>query len=377
MPQEVNVRGKRRSWPIRLAAFAFVLTFVAACSDSTGPSTPNIDPAATQAALDAVIDQYFVDNPGISSLETFQAHIGNALPGIAPLDLTFHSGSKSLFGLAGRMGVNMSAAYARVSSLPVLLANIPVELLGTTFIFDPDANQFIPSDPPRAGAPAEGVRFILYDGIATLNEVGHLDLVDKSTFGSTSATLDVTLQVFITDVSTTTPLLQYRVTGTATDTGGTLFFTGFLSDGSGQVDFDFEISGSDAAGYSAGFELSAGGIAVTLDIVETQTGVQTLGASIANGSDQIRFLITIATDGEIQGGSGIFFDDGSGEVLVAIFSGNIEQGSPQLTNAQGDPLTQQELVALANIFGAMEYAFVAMEELFFFGLALVGITLFF
>lgn len=370
------MRGERLSWPARLALFALVVPFVAACSDSTGPTTPNIDPAATRAALDQVIDQYFVDNPGISSLETFQAAIGNALPSIAPLDLSFRPHSQSLFGLAGRMGANMSAAYARVSSLPVLMANIPTELLGTTFVFDPGANQYIPSDPPRTGAPVDGVRFILYDGIATLNEVGYLDFVDASTFGSTSATLDVTLKVFITDASTTMPVLQYRVTGTATDTGGTVFFTGFLSDGSSQLDFDFEVTGSDATGFSAGFELSAGNIAVTLDLSETQTGSQTVGASLSVGSDEIRFLVMIDATGEIQGGSGIFFDDGSGEVLVAIFSGNIDQG-PQLTNAQGDPLTSAELQALASIFGAMEYAFVAMEELFAFGLALVGIAFFF
>jgi hypothetical protein len=369
------VRGNRRSWLASILAFAIVLPLIAACGDDSTSPTTDLDPAEAQAALEQVIDQYFNDNPGLSSLETFGAAIGNALPSLAPAAFTLYPESPNLFGVAGRLGQSMRAAYARAASLPMLMANIPTELLGTTFIYDPGNSQYIASD--RTGAPADGVRFILYDGISTLNEVGYFDLIDKSNFGINPATIDITFKVFITAASTTMPVVNYRVTGTVSDTGGTLLVTGFLSDGSDQLDFDFEVTGSDATGYTAGFTLSAGSISVTLDISETTTGSQTLEASISAGTDEIKFIITIAANGDIQGGSGIFFNDGSGDVLVATFSGNIEQDNVTLNNAQGNPLTQQELVALANIFAAMEYAVVVMEELFAFGLALVGISFFF
>jgi hypothetical protein len=367
------VRGRRRSWLVRVAAFALVSPFVAACSDDSTSPPPDINPAETQAALEQVIEQYFTDNPGLISLDAFQAAIGNALPSIAP-SFTLHPESPSLFGMAGRMGADVQAAYARVTSLPMLMANIPTDALGTTFVYDPGSSQYIPSDPPRTGAPANGVRFILYDGTTEpLTEVGYFDLIDASNFDITPATVDVTFKVFITEASTTKPVVNYRVTGTATDTGGTLTVKGFLSDGVGQLDFDFDVTGSDANGYGAGFALSAGDLSVTLDITETPTGSQTLEAAVSDGTDEIRFVINIDAVGEILGGSGIFFND----VVVATFSGNIEQDDVTLVNAQGDPLTQQELVALANIFVSLEGAFTVMEGLFAFGLALVGVSFFF
>lgn len=367
------MRGRRRSWFARIAAFALVSPLVAACSDDSTSPPPDIDPAATQAALEQVIEQYFTDNPGLNSLDAFQAAIGNALPSIAPANLTLHPESPSLFGMADRMGASMKAAYARVTSLPMLMANIPTDALGTTFVYDPTSSQYIPSDPPLDGAPANGVRFILYDGLTTLNEVGYFDLIDASNFDINPATIDVTFKVFITEASTTKPVVNYRVTGTATDTGGTLIVTGFLSDGVGQLDFDFDVTGSDATGYDAGFGLSAGDISVTLDIGETPNGSQELKAAISDGTDEIRFVINIDPSGNILGGSGIFFNN----VLVATFAGNIQQDNVTLVNAQGDPLTQQELVALANIFVSLEEAFTVMEGLFAFGLALVGVVFFF
>jgi hypothetical protein len=369
------VRGNRRSWLARTAAVALVLPFIAACGDdSTGPET-DLNPAEAQAALEQVIDQYFNDNPGLASLETFGAAIGNALPSLAPATFSLQPESPTLYGLADRLGQSMRAVYARGNSLPMLMANIPTEVLGTTFVYDPGSSQYVASE--RTGAPTNGVRFILYDGITTLNEVGYFDLIDNSNFGINPATIDVTFRVFITAVSTTTPVVNYVVAGTVSDTGGSLLITGFLSDGSGQLNFTFDVTGTEATGYGAEFALSAGGISVTLDINETTTGSQTLEASITAGSDEIKFIITIAANGDIQGGSGIFFNEGSGDVLVATFSGNILQDNVTLNNAQGNPLTQQELVALANIFAAIEYAVVIMEELFAFGLALVGVAFFF
>ncbi len=369
------MRGNRRSWLATVAMFAFVLPFIAACGDdSTGPAA-DIDPMEAQAALEQVIDQYFNDNPGLSSLETFGAAIGNALPSLAPVNFTLHPESPTIYGLADRLGASMRAAYARGTSLPMLMANIPTEVLGTTFVYDPGTSQYVASE--RTGAPANGVRFILYDGITSLNEVGYFDLIDASDFGINPATIDVTFRVIITAVSTTTPVVSYDVAGTASETGGSLLISGFLSDGSGQLNFSFDVTGTEATGYGAEFTLSAGNVSVSLDISETTTGSQTLEASITAGSDEIKFIITIAANGDIQGGSGIFFNDGSGDVLVATFSGNIEQDNVTLNNAQGNPLTQQELVALANIFAAIEYSVVIMEELFAFGLALVGVSFFF
>jgi hypothetical protein len=371
--EEVTVKGIKRFQLARLATFALAFSFFAACEDDpTSSVPPDVDPAETQAALESVVQQFFTDNQGLTSLETFGAAIGGAIPSIAQVNLTLSPESPTFHGVAERFRQSMADLYARNMSGPVLMAGIPVDLHGTTFEYNPTSLQYEPTE--RAGAPTDGIRFILYDNVTALNEVGHLDLIDKSNFEINPATINITFAVIITDISTVTPVVSYGVTGTVSETGGTLLVTGFLSDGTDQLDFDFQVSGSETTGFNADFTLSVENVlAININLGETPTGTATFEASISDGAHEILFILTIAANGDLLGGSGIFFD----QILVATFTGNIEQDTVQLNNAQGDPLTQQELIALANIFVALEQAFVVMEGLFAFGLGLVGVIFFF
>lgn len=358
----------------RAAPLASAMVFFVGCGDSTGPA-PNVDSEATEAAFEQVLDQYFNDNPGLDSLQkslgVFRDDISTALQATTSGDFSIYAETPDLIGSTGRLGQSARASSARGTALSTLRASIPTESLGTTFEYEADSSQYLVS--VRTGAPTDGVRFILYGDKTALNEVGYVDLSGQSILDASGSPIDVTLKVFIATDSATLPVLDYHATGTTSGTGGTLSFTGFLSDGDSQLDFDFGISSSTITGYSAGLALTAGDLSVTFDLATETTNRQTLEASIGAGSGVIRFLVEADENGEIQDGSGVFLDDGSGEVFVATFAGEIGQRI-QLTNTEGDPLTQQELVALANIFTGVEYARVLMEGLFDVGLTLVGIS---
>lgn len=353
-------------WMTRIAVFALALSVFAACDDSTGPDG-DVDVAQTQAAVDAVVNQFFTENQGLASLEIFGAQIGTALPSIVPLNLALSPGEATFHGMATRLRESMGALVTRQASGATLMA-IPPEFEGKTFEFNGQTGQYEMT--ARTGAPVDGVRFILYDGISTLNEVGYLDLIDRSNFAVVPVAIDIRLSVFITDVG---EVLNYRITGSASDNGGTLLVNGFLSDGTDQLDFDFTFSGSDATGADFSFTLSAGDLSMTLDVSEGVTGSGSINVLITNGSQDILFVLLVAEDGTIQPGSGIFFEN----TPVAVFSGNLETEDVTIINAEGEPLSQQQLLGLAEIFVGMEQAFVVMEELFALGLGLIGLVFFF
>jgi hypothetical protein len=358
----------------RAAPLAAALVFFFGCGDSTGPA-PDVDTEGTEAAFEQVLDQYFNDNPGLDSLETslavFRDDISNALQSTGSVNPTAQALPPHPVGQNSRLGQSVRESSARGTALSMLRASIPTDSLGTTFEYDADSSRYVAS--VRTGAPTDGVRFILYNDKTALNEVGYIDLSGQSILDASGSPIDVTLKVFIASDSATLPVLNYQATGTVSGTGGTLSFTGFLSDGGSQLDFDFGISRSGLTGYGADLALTAGDLSVTFDIATETTTRQTLEASIVTGSGEIRFLVEADENGDIQDGSGVFLDDGSGEAFVASFAGEIGQRI-QLSNTEGDPLTQQELVALANIFTGVEYARVLMEGLLDIGLALVGIS---
>ncbi len=331
------MRGNGRSRLALVAAHTLTVSLLPGCGgDSMGPA-PNVDLAATRTAFEQVLDRYFDDNHGLDSLESSLAVFGT--------DIT-----------------------------TALQISLPTEEPGTTYEYKD--TQYSPSDPPREGAPENGVRFILYDDTTTLNEVGYVDFSGRSILDAEAPTVDVSFRGFITAISPTMPVLDYQATGTSSATGGALSFSGFLSDSSSQLDFDFEISGSNSTVRSATFALGAGDVTLAFQVTSETPPSQTLETSIAAGSGEIRFLVEVDANSDIQDGSGVFLNDGSGEVLVAKFAGTIGQAT-QLTNAEGNALTQQELVALANIFVAIEYSFALAKELFTFGLTLVGVLSFF
>ncbi len=351
----------------RVAALAATLSFAAGCGgDSTGPSNP-ADVVGTQAAVDAIVNQFFLQNPGVQSLQIFGTAITTTLPSVAAFDLMPSAETTSLLGMATRLEGAMTSVLSRRGSAAQLMS-IPAQFLGTTFVFNPQTGQYEAST--RTGAPANGVRFILYDDTTTLNEIGHLDIIDASDLTVTPAAIDITLSVVVTNIG---EVLNYRLTGSASDTGGTLLANGTLSDGTDQLGFDVRISGTDATGFSGKITLTATDVTLTLDASQAADSSGRLDMTIQHGTDEILIVISAAADGTIQPGSGIFVNN----TLVAVFSGNTNTGNIDVKNAQGNPLSQQELTALGQIMVSVTITFSLMEQLVDIGLQLIGVIIFF
>src|SRR5690606_6305582 len=89
---------------------------------------------------------------------------------------------------------------------------LPVIALGKTFTWDVDTDTYELSDPPREGAPGNGVRFVLYQldegtgmPVEPLAEVGYVQLTQTGTAQTSSATVQV-----VTSGGTT--VMQYTAT---------------------------------------------------------------------------------------------------------------------------------------------------------------------
>ncbi len=330
--------------------------FVACDDDETGPSLSD-----TGANVSSVINQFMTQNEGLESLELFAASITDVLAPVGPVGPALAPESNTIAGLT-------KGVRASLDELRAPRATIPPDLLGVTFVYDPGQSAYVPSE--RMGAPANGVRFILYDNPSDLNEIGYLDFIDGSNFGVQPWVIDVSLEVFLTGVGT---VLDYTVTGTAFEGSANITFDGYLSDGTETLFFEFVFAGEDATGWDATFTLTFENLNLILELSELPNGSGSITVTIedADNDNSIVFDISVDETGEIQAGSGITVND----VLVAIISGNVD-GIVNITNAEGEPLTDAEINALAQILGGLLQAFLVMQHIFAVGIGLIGLSFF-
>jgi hypothetical protein len=339
--------------PTRIIATALALQLITGCADvGTGPGGSDIDIDETRTAVADIVDNFFADNAGIQSLTQFQSQIAAALQpdSLAPL----------LSGPAPALPAHVSTGVA-----------IPTELLGTTFEYNEQADRYEPS--ARSGAPPDGIRFILYEQTVlgadtTFSEIGHFDTVDKSDFATTPAVIDASFSAIVD----TAAAIDYRITGEANAAVGDLQVAGVLYDATGQLDFDYTVSGSDAAGFDGTFAVASGDVTIEFGFQEQPTGVRSTEASVKVGANELLFVLIVDTNGDVQEGSGVRLDD----VLVAVFSGNAATDAASISNFEGVSLTQTELLGLAETFVDMDWAYTVVERLFILGLDLIEVTFF-
>ncbi len=161
------------------------------------------------------------------------------------------------------------------------------------------------------------------------------------------------------------------VTGTFSQTSNNISLTGFLSDGSDQLDFGFDVDGTETTA-SLDFEASFGIYTVGLTFTGDSTIESgTFTATFSDGQSTITFTLSVEA-GLIQEGSGITISDGASTETVAIISGTIE--NPTVTNAAGDPLSQAELDALERLFEGIGDVFELFLEIFVFSTFLLGLA---
>ncbi|MBW3553978.1 MAG: hypothetical protein KY466_10730 [Gemmatimonadetes bacterium] len=341
----MKVRARHSVWV--LAALATTLT---ACDDATAPLGA-FDPELTAEAM--------------SEMAVAGEGAGEAFAGLALAGDLFSGSTAAELLPSLQHGVLMDAAGARSYATSAATAPFfPSNYLGVTFVWSHGQQRYVESAEP--GAPADGIRLIYYAVNPTngrpsqpITPLGHIDLRDLSTAASqrlgvavveTSGEADVTLADYIVDASYTATDQQMSVRQAA---------DGYLSNGTHRLNFDlvneatftetdfvleqaYEIALADSDARVA-FEGSIAG--------EWNSGEGTLeiAATVEGNGTSVRFELS-ATGDAVEGG--VYH----GSTLVATISGTSDQ--PVFTNAiTGEPLTAEQLEALAEIFHSVEGLF--------------------
>lgn len=338
----MKVRTRHCAWVLAALSISLI-----ACDDATAPLGA-FDPQLTAEAM----SEMAVAGEGAGEAFAGLALAGDLFSGSTAADLLPSPEQGLLMDPAGARSYATSAATAPF---------FPSNYLGVTFVWSHGQQRYVES--ADAGAPADGIRLIYYAvNPATgrpaqpITPLGHIDLRDLSGAASqrlgvavveTAGEADITRADYVVDASYTATDQEMSVRQAA---------GGYLSDGVHRLDFDlvneatmtetdflleqtYEIALADSDARVA-YEGSIAGEWAA------EEGTLEIAASVEGNGTTVRFELG-ATGDAIEGG--VYH----GSMLVATISGTGDQ--PVFTNAvTGEPLTPEQLEALAEIFHAVE-----------------------
>ncbi len=224
---------------------------------------------------------------------------------------------------------------------------LPQSALGKTYVFDVNLHRYVPAA-DRIGAPANGVRFILYAVNPITHEpiidveVGHADLLDIGAARPSG----IGLRLLV--VSQGQTFLDYTVFLDGSETAGSLSAAGFLTDGATRLEFQIMARGRNVGSTAMmdidfHFEIPDRGFSATGKLEgthsltgETQrvnlavrTGQTTIGYSVSGNSQVVD--ATILVDGQV----------------FATVRG--DHRNPVILGAGGRQLTAEEVKALGRL----------------------------
>lgn len=335
-----------------LSALSLVFAIgLAACNDSTGPND-DFDPAESAADLQAVSDAFGTDV--YQSLSAMGGGFGAvaAAPALAQQAVDAGWISVSSPDKWQQYGTAVAEALSVAGAQAIL---IPESFRGRTY--EHHALEGYYHNPDRTGAPANGIRFILYEvnpitGEPGSTEMGYVDVLDEGT--------DTAAVVRLVVVSNEVEYINYTVTATAMVGSLGVEIDGYVSDGTNRVDFTLNHT-IDATFASARAEIDYEIAVVDRDfsmtanmVIEfdagTETGSMTIDATWQQGSNSISIAgsVDMATDG------------GTLEVHVngSLFATITMTGeSFEIVGADGGALSAGHAQALGNIMDALGEVF--------------------
>jgi hypothetical protein len=337
--------------------FALLAVSLTAACESTSAPDFGLELDSEAAAADyAAFDSVFISDAwsGFEALGTRTPWGGGpAAAGAVAGIRDARSGRQFALQLAQRLA---SSAGGRPAHAPVI-----DNYRGDTFVYDPDTGEYA-VDPERTGAPANGVRFVIYE-VSLLGEpiveeeIGYADLIDE---GDDSEE-DVALRLLV--VSDDVTVLDYRTTVDLTLTSGAITVQGFLRGDRGvQLDFDIEAIGTHQLDHSTldvSFDLrvDARDFSIVGSVHGVEEGAEGEGdveLAVQHRDDEVRLAVTGA-EGELDGS--VYVND----QLFATVTGDADD--PTILSADGDPLTPREMFVLHHIVDVVEDVFDFLEDL--------------
>ncbi len=345
----------------RLATILAAAGFAAACDAGTGPELTN------DLDTDAALEDYQALNTALGSKEflDFRALAGRTPFGGAPSAIDAvaglsaagdHQGGRA-FALDLFRRIQGERSLSEVAAAPMISG----VHRGATFVYDPKLDDYV-VDPDRPGAPATGVRFILYEVDQAGDPIpgkerGYADLIDE---GDGSAA-DVALR--LTAVEGNTTVLDYATTLDVNGDRGDLTVRGYLVGDNVRLDFDIGATGTNDKGGTGTLDLtfdlrvdardfSVSGTVSGVDKGDKGSG--DIDVRVRHREASLRAAVS-GKDGVLDGTiylNGDVFATVTGPETDLVFLGR-----------NGDPLTWPEWLVLRNIFDSIEDVFDFLEDL--------------
>lgn len=345
----------RNRWMMLSLMGVFAL---AACDDTTGP---NAAFDASVAAEDYQAMSDVVDSPDWDAFRTAAAGFSYGGSQSQDVPAALAQTIEGLEGLRNARGEDMArAVIAGWGDLPTSAQAVISEThRGVTFEYSAETQDYYAGE--RAGAPLNGVRFILYemdefDNPIIENEIGWVDLLDE---GDNVEPIILRLSATANSVN----FLDYRVELSNPETGsGALAIDGFLANDQDQLDFDIDVVASQSQEqgevditFNASIDSRDFQIALALEGVNDETGESgALSLTVTHGPHSIAVNGTVVT-GVLDATIAL-----NGEDWVTM-TGDPE--NPTFNSVSGEGLTAEELVMLGEVGDVAERVFEFFGEL--------------
>lgn len=320
------------------AVFAAALLTLAACGEET-PLLTTLAPADVTA--DVEMSQAAFETPQTDALAELGDYMDIALDAAAGSPASIRLSS---IIAAGPNGSPALAVESAENAAPPM-ANIAASLLGKTLVWDVATSRYVLSSPALTGAPANGVRFYLYQMDTTgtgpvepLVQVGHADLSREGTESSPIARLVIRTTAGV-------KVFEYVVTK-----GGTAMLPSFRVDGTAGI-------GVNTVTFSlnVGVNLTNGTVTATWRTLVPSRNTATR-TTLAVGEQNFtingvlqRGLTKVQISGTLSK-----FEGGTVTVKVGdrLFATITTDGGENVTvtGAEGAPLTEEEQEVLRQIF---------------------------
>jgi hypothetical protein len=356
---------------------ALVSVALAGCGGESGPDAP-FNPAGTTADLEAMNSTFA--SPTFASFSTFSLMFDAALGGApiisasaAALDVgkgmsrAERGNAQGIRAAALRSAQRLAATLGRgtsdgLSASPSFhsgqaIAAVPASVAGKTFVYDPATASYVASD--LSGAPANGVRFILYavNPITyapeePLNPAGHVDLIDLSA-GTTQAA-----QVLV--VSGGITYVNYTVTATSGTSSGRVTVIGYVTDGITQANINLQSTMTFTAGLTLTYSLDLPQRDVSIDLIVSANDISQPTGDITINLTMRGPNGTVTMSGQFSETSGTLNIAVNGHAFATITTSGT---TTTITRNDGTPLAADELQALEGVFELQAGAFTSFDQM--------------
>ena len=322
-------------------AVAATLVLAVACHDDTAPRPPAaaFDAARARAQIEpiaVVFDQSIFKsfNGALSFYENF-----------------FRSGVV----LAPDVGAGPRSLAGRTAILAARIAatRVPATAMGTTYVYDPETKTYVP-DPDATGAPAAGVRFVLYawsdvsvGPALPLTRIGYVDIAAVSLEGVSPRLTQVVVvrdapmtraADFVTVHGSVDGVESFGISGTATDGTTTVSvaldgtYTG--APGNHQLTFNSTLSSGPGIGVHE---------TLTYDQVTVAQG----------GTLELTYDGHTLSDRGTPSRNDVTFDGG---LYATVLPSNEPGGALAYLRPDGSPLPLEEILDLTGLLQRAEVA---------------------